>query len=62
MALANKIDIDKEIARRKVTRESVQAKVDLEELDRRVDEYEAGRSTLLSSDEVWDMVAKFDYK
>jgi hypothetical protein len=57
MTLAAKIDIDKEIERRKVIRENAQTKVDLEELDRRVGEYEAGRSTLLSSDEVWDMVA-----
>ena len=62
MSLAEKIDIDKEIKRRKTARENVQAKVDVEELDRRVAEYEAGRSVLLSSEEVWDTVSKFDYK
>jgi hypothetical protein len=62
MPLAEKIDIDKEIKRRKVVRENLQAKVDVEELDRRVAEYEAGRSVLLTSDEVWDTVNKFDYK
>ena len=62
MSLAEKIDIDKEIERRKTVRENLQAQVDAEELDRRVTEYEAGRSVLLTSDEVWDTVNKFEYK
>jgi hypothetical protein len=34
---------------------------DIAELDRRVGEYEVGRSALLSSDKVWGMVSKIDY-
>ena len=62
MSLVEKIDIEKEIERRKTVREDLQAKVDVEELDRRVAEYEDGRSILLNSDDMWDIVSKFDYK
>jgi hypothetical protein len=56
----NKTDIDNEIERRKIARDIFQAKIDVDELDRRVSDYKAGNSKLISSEEMWNNIEKMD--
>jgi len=58
MAQTARIDIDKELERRKITLRDMQVKIDQEELARREIDVELGRSRLISSDEFWDNVKK----
>jgi hypothetical protein len=58
MAQTARIDIDKELERRKITLRDMQVKIDQEELARREIDVELGRSRLISSGEFWDNVKK----
>jgi hypothetical protein len=59
MTLSTITDINKEIERRRIVREDFQIKLDIEELDRRVHEYEVGHSTLISSQEMWKSLEQY---
>ena len=52
------LNIDKEIELRKAERKNLQAKLDMEELERRETDVESGRSRLISPDEFWNNVEK----
>ncbi|MDR1042481.1 MAG: hypothetical protein LBL54_01085 [Clostridiales Family XIII bacterium] len=52
------INIDEEIERRQVARKNLQTKIDMEELERRSEEVNSGRSRLISPEEFWDNVEK----
>jgi hypothetical protein len=58
MPQAAGINIDEEIERRKIVQKNLQAKIDMEELERRSADVEAGRSRLITSEEFWDNVEK----
>jgi hypothetical protein len=58
MAQTARLDIDKEIKRRKAAIHDLQIKMDQEELARREADVEAGRARLIDSDEFWDNVKK----
>jgi hypothetical protein len=53
-----KIDIDREIELRKAAQKNLQIKIDLEELEHRQSDVEAGRSRLITKEEFWDNVGK----
>lgn len=48
-----KIDFEKELERRRAEAELLQTKLDVEELNRRVQAVKDGESKLISSEEMW---------
>jgi parvulin-like peptidyl-prolyl isomerase len=53
---ATKIEFERELQSRKKERESIQAKLDFEELTRRYKDIKNGKDSLIDEDEFWDSV------
>jgi hypothetical protein len=58
---ATKIDFERELQRRRTEYSQLQAKLDIEELNRRVKDVEEGRSKLLTEEESETMLRELGY-
>jgi hypothetical protein len=55
---ATKIEFERELQHRKQEHESIQAKLDFEELSNRYKNIKSGKDSLIDEDEFWDSVEK----
>ena len=58
MAQAAKLNIEQEVQRHEEEQRASQLKRDLEVLHRREEDYESGRTRMLSSEEFWSNIKK----
>jgi hypothetical protein len=58
---AAKVNFERELQRRKKERESIQSKLDFEELTRRLKDMKDGKDPLIDEDEFWDSIEKMGY-
>jgi hypothetical protein len=58
---AMKMEFERELQHRKREQESIQAKLDFEELTSRYKDIKSGKDSLIDEDEFWDSVEKIGY-